>query len=92
MSRVLKKRLLFHRQIAHQALGMCFHVGFLRFNSPLYKYHRRPSTWDLQFSSASHLGASTRKWGSQFMLGEVEPSFKEVFCFSLNDAFGVDVN
>jgi hypothetical protein len=33
--------------------------------------------WDLQFSSASHLGASTRKKGSWFRLIEVEPSFKE---------------
>jgi hypothetical protein len=64
-------------QVAHQALGMCYHVGFLRFTPPLCDYSRSPSTWDLQFSSASQLGASTRKWGSWFRLGEVEPSFKE---------------
>jgi hypothetical protein len=56
---------------------MCFHVGFLRFNPPLCNYSRSPATWDLQFSSASQLVASTRKWGSWFRLGEVEPSFKE---------------
>jgi hypothetical protein len=55
---------------------MCFHVGFLRFDPPLYNHSRSPSTWDLQFSSASHLGASTRKGGSQFRLREVEPNFK----------------
>jgi hypothetical protein len=64
-------------QAAHQALGTCFHVRFLRITPPLWDYSRRPSTWDLQYSSASHLGASTRKWGSWFRLGEVEPSFKE---------------
>jgi hypothetical protein len=32
---------------------------------------------DLKFFSVSHLGASTRKWGSQYKLGEVESSFKE---------------
>jgi hypothetical protein len=64
-------------QAAHQDLGTCFHVGFLRFTPPLCNYSRNPSMWDLQFSSASHLRASKRKWGSQFKLGEVEPSFKE---------------
>jgi hypothetical protein len=64
-------------QAAHQALDMCFHVGLLRFTPPLCDYFRSPSTWDLQFSSASQLGASTRKWGSWFRLEEVEPSFKE---------------
>jgi hypothetical protein len=34
--------------------------------------------WDLQFSSASQLVVSTRKWGSRFRLGEVEPRFKEI--------------
>jgi hypothetical protein len=62
---------------AHQALGRCFHVGFLRFTPPLCNYSYIPSMWDLQFTSASQLGASTRKWGSRFRLGEVEPSFKE---------------
>jgi hypothetical protein len=56
---------------------MCFHAGFLRFNPPLCKYLHRSSTWDLQFSSASQLGASTRKRGSWLMLGDAEPSFKE---------------
>jgi hypothetical protein len=56
---------------------MCFYVGFLRFTPPLCDYSRSPSSWDLQFSSASQLGASTRKWGSWFRIGEVEPSFKE---------------
>jgi hypothetical protein len=64
-------------QAAHQALGTCIHVGFLRFTPPLCNYYLRPSTWDLQFSSASQLRASTRKWGSRFRLGEVDPSFKE---------------
>jgi hypothetical protein len=48
-----------------------------RFTPPLCNYSRSPSTWDLQFSSASQLGESTRKWSSQFRLGEVDPSFKE---------------
>jgi hypothetical protein len=48
-------------QAAHQALGMCFQEGFLRFTPPLCNYSRRPSTWDLQFSSASQMGASMRK-------------------------------
>jgi hypothetical protein len=52
-------------------------VGFIRFTPQLCDYSRRPSTWDLQFSSASQLGASKRKWGSWFRLGEVEPDFKE---------------
>jgi hypothetical protein len=56
---------------------MCFHVGLLRFTPPLCNYSHISSTWDLQFSSASQLGESTRKWGSQFRLGEKEPSFKE---------------
>jgi hypothetical protein len=64
-------------QEAFQALGMCFHVGLQRFTPPLCNYSRSPSTWDLQFSSASQMGASTRKWGSRFRLGEVEPSFNE---------------
>jgi hypothetical protein len=58
-------------------MGTCFHVGFLRFTSPLCNYSRSPSTWDLQISSESQLGASIRKLGSRFRLGEVEPSFKE---------------
>jgi hypothetical protein len=58
---------------------MCFHVGFLRFTPPLCDYSRSPSMWNLQFTSASQQGASTRKWGSQFSLGEVEPSFNEFF-------------
>jgi hypothetical protein len=64
-------------QAAHQALGMCFLVGFLRFTPLLCDYSLSHSIWDLQFSSASQLGASTRKWGSWFRLREVEPSFKE---------------
>jgi hypothetical protein len=48
-------------QEAYQALGTCFHLGFLRFTPTLFNYTRNPSTWDLQFSSASHLGVSTRK-------------------------------
>jgi hypothetical protein len=71
------KNLIVIPQEAHQALGICFHMGFLRFNPPLYNYYCRPSTWGLEFSSASHLGASTRKWGSWFRLREVEPRFKE---------------
>jgi hypothetical protein len=51
--------------------------NFARFTPPLCNYSRRPSTWDLQFSSTSHLGASMRKWDYQFWLGFVEPSFKE---------------
>jgi hypothetical protein len=64
-------------QASQQALGMYFHVGFLRFTPPLCNYSCSPSTWDLQFSSASQLGVSTRKWGSRLRLGEVESSFKE---------------
>jgi hypothetical protein len=63
-------------QADHQALGTCFHVGFLRFTPALCDFSRRPSTWNLQFSSACQLGMSTTKWGSWFRLGEVEPSFK----------------
>jgi hypothetical protein len=62
---------------AHQALGMCFHARFLRFTPALCNYSRSPSTWDLQFSSDSQLGASMRKWGSWFRLRVVEPSFKD---------------
>jgi hypothetical protein len=64
-------------QAAHHALGTCFHAEFLRFTPPLCNYSRSHSTWDLQFSSASQLGASPRKWGSWFRLREVEPSFKD---------------
>jgi hypothetical protein len=52
-------------------------MGFIRFTPPLCDYSHSPSKWDIQFSSASQLGASTRKWGFQFRLGEVELSFKE---------------
>jgi hypothetical protein len=48
-------------QAAHQALGMCFHMGLLRFTPLFCNYSRRPSMKDLKFSSASQLGASTRK-------------------------------
>jgi hypothetical protein len=48
-------------QAAHQAQGTCFHMGLLRFTTPLCNYSHSPSMWDLQFSSASQLGASTRK-------------------------------
>jgi hypothetical protein len=68
-------------QAAHQALGMCFHAGFLRFTNILCDYSRITSTWDLQFSSASQLGASRRKGVfSWFRLGVIEPSFKEFLC------------
>jgi hypothetical protein len=76
-------------QVTHQALGMYFHVGFLRFTPPLCEYSRSPSTWDLQFSSASQLGASTRKWGSMFRLREVEPSFKEFLASAARMRFQV---
>jgi hypothetical protein len=76
MSRIPKSPIVIP-QAAHQALGICFNVGLLRFTSPICNYSRSPSTWDLQFSSASQLGTSTRKWGSWFRLGEVEPCFKE---------------
>jgi hypothetical protein len=66
------KKMIAMPQAAHQVLGKCFHVGFLRFTLPICDYSRSPSTWDLKFSSASQLGTSTRKWGSTFMLGEVE--------------------
>jgi hypothetical protein len=75
MSWIVEKPIIIPQ--AHQALGMCFHVGFLRFTPLLCNYSRSPSTWDLQFSSASQMGASMRKRGSWFRLGEVEPSFKE---------------
>jgi hypothetical protein len=93
-------------QAAHQDLGMCFHVGFLRLTTPLCDYSQSPSAWDIQFSSASKLGLSTRKWGSRFRLGELESSFKEFlasptrmgfqdlrsFLLLRNDSFGFDVN
>ena len=40
--------------------GACAFTRDLRFTPPLCDYSRSPSTWDLQFSSASQLGASTR--------------------------------
>jgi hypothetical protein len=40
--------------------GACAFKRDLRFTPPLCNYSRSPSTWDLQFSSASQLGASTR--------------------------------
>jgi hypothetical protein len=83
------KKTIIIPQAAHQALGMCFHVGFLRFTPPLCDYSRRPSMWDLHFSSASQQGYSTRKWGSQFRLGEVEPSFKEFLAFPVQMRFQV---
>jgi hypothetical protein len=58
-------------QADHQALGMCFFMGFLRFNPPLFDYSRSPSTWDLQLSFESQLAVSTRKWVSWFRLGGV---------------------
>jgi hypothetical protein len=57
---------------------MCFHKGFLRFTAQLCDFSLRPSCWDLRFSSVSQMGASTRKRGSQFGLGEIEPSFKDI--------------
>jgi hypothetical protein len=78
MSRVLfRKKTIFIPQAADQALGSCFQVGFLRFTPPLCDYSCIPSKWDLQFSPASQLGASMRKWDSWLRLGEVEPSFKD---------------
>jgi hypothetical protein len=73
----LRKKIIIIVQAAHQALGTCFHLELLRFNPPLCNYSRSPSTGDLQFSSTSQLGASTRKWGSRFRLREVDPSFEE---------------
>jgi hypothetical protein len=32
---------------------------------------------ELKIANSSQIGASTRKWGSQCKLREVEPSFKE---------------
>jgi hypothetical protein len=58
---------------------LIFFKFLLRFILPLCDYSRSPSMWDLQFSSASQLGMSTRKWGSQFRFGEVEPGFKEFY-------------
>jgi hypothetical protein len=81
------KNLIVIPQVAHQALGMCSHVGFLRFDPPLCDYSHSPSTRGFQPSSASQLGASTRKWGSQFRLGEVKPSFKEFLASLARDAF-----
>jgi hypothetical protein len=71
-------------QAAHQALSICFHVEFLRFTPQLCDYSRSPSTWYLQFSSFSHLGASTRKWCSWFILGDVG-----FYYFSRTDAFPI---
>jgi hypothetical protein len=76
VSRVLKKTIVIPLE-AHQALGTCFHMGFLRFTPLLINYSLRVSTWDLQFSSAFQMGASTKKWCSWFRLGEVELCFKE---------------
>jgi hypothetical protein len=78
VSRVLFRKIaqsLFHRQIT-RPWAHAF-TWDLRFNPPLCNYSHSPSMWDLQFSSAYELRASTRKWGSQFRLGEVEPSFEE---------------
>jgi hypothetical protein len=73
----LKKTIVIPQAASNQDLGTCFHVVFLSFTPPLCNYSRIPATWDLQVSSASQLGVSTRRWGSRFRLGEVEPSFKE---------------
>ena len=54
----IKKAIVIPRA-AHQALARAF-TWALRFTSPLCNYCRSPSMWDLQFSSASQLGASTR--------------------------------
>jgi hypothetical protein len=56
---------------------MCFHLGFLRLNPLLCNYSHSPSIRDLELASAYQLGTSISKWGYQFRLGEVEPSFKE---------------
>ena len=59
MSQAIKTaRSLFQRS-AHQAPACAF-TRDLRFTPPLCDYSRSPSTWDLQFSSASQLGASMR--------------------------------
>jgi hypothetical protein len=42
----VSKNLIIIPQAAHQVLGMCFHVGFLRFTPPLSDYSHIPSTWD----------------------------------------------
>ena len=73
--RFRKTRSLF-QQAAHQALARAF-TWDLRFTPPLCDYSRSPSTWDLQFSSASQLGASTRilSFGLSSKLKKKEPSF-----------------
>jgi hypothetical protein len=40
--------------------GLVLSQGVMKFTPPLSDYSLSPSMWDLQFSSASQLGASTR--------------------------------
>ena len=56
--------------------GACDFTRDLRFTPPLSDYSRSPSTWDLQFSSASQLGASKRikSFGLSSKLKKKEPS------------------
>ena len=70
------------RSLSHQRSpgpGLVLSRGIMRFTPPLCDYSRSPSTWDLQFSSASQLGASTRilSFGLSSKLKKKEPSFKE---------------
>jgi hypothetical protein len=58
--------------------GACDFTRDLMFTPPLCNYYRSPSTWGLQFSSASQPGASTRKCVKKLRFSlEKEPSFKE---------------
>jgi hypothetical protein len=59
MSRVTKIPIVVP-QAAHQALGMFFHVIFLRFTPLLFNYSLRLSMLHLYSSTAAYLGASTR--------------------------------
>ena len=85
VSQVPKTQSLF-QQAAHQALARAL-TRDLRLTPPLCNYFCSPSTWDLQFSSASQLGASMRmvlRSKSWFRLGEVEPSFKKFLASPAN--------
>jgi hypothetical protein len=66
-------------QGAHQALGTCIHVRYLKYTPQICNYYHSPSMWGLQFFSDSQLEASTRKvLCFQFRLGEVEPSLRRL--------------
>jgi hypothetical protein len=63
----------------------------LRFNPPLCNHSRSPSTWDLQFFSASQLGESMRiRFGFSVYARRGRAKFQGVSCFSCSAFFSFD--